>query len=252
MNNEPEITVLSIGWGVQSWTLAAMCALGEYPKPNLVLHADTTWEHAHTYEFASEWTPWLAKHGMEVRTVSDSKAAKEIVTTRTRTHIPAFTLDDTTGSRGQLRRSCTHRWKIVPQRRAVRGELARRGLKTRPGIVRQLIGISMDEWTRIKTSDVKYIDLEFPLVEMRMTRKDCMAWLTAKGLPIPQKSSCVFCPYHSHYAWYQLRQAAGSDWKTACEVDEIVRNKRQGYTCYLTDKRKPLEELTFEDYEGEF
>lgn len=30
----PLLTILSLGWGVQSWTLAAMAALGELPKPD--------------------------------------------------------------------------------------------------------------------------------------------------------------------------------------------------------------------------
>ena len=37
----PEITYLSLGWGVQSWTIAAMAALGELPPIDLAIHADT-------------------------------------------------------------------------------------------------------------------------------------------------------------------------------------------------------------------
>ena len=37
----PEITYLSLGWGVQSWTIAAMAALEELPPIDLAIHADT-------------------------------------------------------------------------------------------------------------------------------------------------------------------------------------------------------------------
>ena len=43
----PEMTpfcVLSLGWGVQSWTIAAMAALGELPRFDAALHADATWD----------------------------------------------------------------------------------------------------------------------------------------------------------------------------------------------------------------
>ena len=59
----PQLTYLSLGWGVQSWTLAAMVALGELPPVDLAIHADTTHEAAGTYAHAAKWTPWLEKPG---------------------------------------------------------------------------------------------------------------------------------------------------------------------------------------------
>ena len=41
---ENPLKILSLGWGVQSWTLAAMAALGEIPKPDFAVHSDTTHE----------------------------------------------------------------------------------------------------------------------------------------------------------------------------------------------------------------
>ena len=58
-NAENPLKILSLGWGVQSWTLAAMAALGEIPMPDYALHADTTHEMAGTYAHAEKWTPWL-------------------------------------------------------------------------------------------------------------------------------------------------------------------------------------------------
>ena len=54
-------TVLSLGWGVQSFTLAAMAALGEIVKPDVCIHADTTHEFSGTYKFAKEWTPFARR-----------------------------------------------------------------------------------------------------------------------------------------------------------------------------------------------
>jgi hypothetical protein len=66
----PELRVLSLGWGVQSFTLAAMSALGELPKLDVLIHADTSWERQATYEFAAKWQPWLESKGMLVLTAS--------------------------------------------------------------------------------------------------------------------------------------------------------------------------------------
>ena len=63
----PALTVLSLGWGVQSWTLAAMAALGELPGLDVAIHADTTHERQATYAFAAQWTPWLAARGVKVK-----------------------------------------------------------------------------------------------------------------------------------------------------------------------------------------
>ena len=65
----PALTYLSLGWGVQSFTLAAMAALGELQGLDVAVHADTTHEGARTYEFAERWTPWLGEHGVTVVTV---------------------------------------------------------------------------------------------------------------------------------------------------------------------------------------
>ena len=55
----PLLVYLSMGWGIQSWTLAAMIALGELPPIDLAIHADTGHEAQGTYEHARKWTPWL-------------------------------------------------------------------------------------------------------------------------------------------------------------------------------------------------
>lgn len=244
-----QMTILSLGWGVQSWTLSAMAALGEIEKPDFILHADTTWEHEETYRFAKQWTPWLRKHGLNVITTLDYEAANVIMDQEKHiTHLPLFTLSPS-GKKGQLRRSCTDRWKIRPQRRVMNQLLNDAGIRRKAGVIGQLIGISLDEWCRMKDSDVKYVELVSPLVDMRISRSTCQEWLKEKGLPIPPKSSCVMCPYHSNHAWWKLREAGGNDWETCLKVDRAIRHKRPGFECYLTDQRRPLDKLNLIEFE---
>jgi hypothetical protein len=265
MTSIEPMKVLSLGWGVQSFTLAAMVALGELEPIDTALHADTTHEASGTYEFARNYTPWLESRGIRVVTVSDAQPLPIIASSRT--DIPAFTggryTVTTTGeyvvdekdellfvdwpdgeektreieieSRGQLRRQCTGAWKISPMRKWLQ---ANRNGRT----IEQWIGISLDEVQRMKDSDVKYIAHRWPLIERRMTRSDCRMWLLDHGLDIPPKSACVFCPYHDKRAWHDM---VGADWQKAVEIDDAIRKVRPPYDLYLHPSRQPLRKVDF-------
>jgi hypothetical protein len=226
------VKVLSLGWGVQSFTLATMCALGELPMIDAAIHADTYHENHATYECAVQWTPWLEKHGVKIITVKNPTGGFwELIKRLGQTHIPAFTLN-VHGDTGQLLRSCTHRWKIVPIRRWLQAN--RNGEP-----VEQWIGISTDEALRMKPSDVKYVTHRWPLIEKKMSRKDCINYLVGKDLEVPQKSSCIFCPYHNTREWQRIK-ANELDWREAIAVDEKLRKLRPPYDLFIHPSRKPL------------
>ena len=235
-----ELKFLSLGWGVQSFTIAAMTALEELAPVDLAIHADTTHEAEGTYRHAEKYTPWLESRGLKVVTVTAKRA--ELVREDWGTGsvmVPAFSLAPD-GSHGQIRRQCTHDWKLSPIRQYIRG-LMPPG-RPQPGYVECQQGISMDEWTRMRTSDVQYIVNQYPLVERRMARADCVLWLEARGLDVPPKSACVFCPYHSLGSWKRLKRAGGQDWAKAVEVDSAIRNRRDPHSIYIHPARLPLEE----------
>ena len=234
------LMILSLGWGVQSWTLAAMVALEELPPVDYAIHADTTHEHKGTYEHAAKWTPWLGEHGVTVVTVLANRPDVVREDWGASTLIPAFSTGITTGDRGQIRRQCTHDWKIMPIRRFIRSVIDR----PTPGAVPSLQGISYDEWRRMRTSDVKYIENKYPLVDMRMTRSDCVAWLQSHQLDVPPKSACVFCPFKNIDSWKELKRQGGEDWQYAVAADTAIRNKRvgHGHLLYVHPARKPLAE----------
>jgi len=94
----------------------------------------------------------------------------------------------------------------------------------------------------MRSSDVAYIVNVYPLVERRVTRADCKAWLQAHDLDVPPKSACTFCPYHSLGAWQELKRAGGADWEEAVAVDAAIRDKRPKADLFIHPGRKPLEE----------
>jgi hypothetical protein len=258
----PQLTVLSLGWGVQSWTLAAMSALGKLPKVDYAIHADTTWEREQTYTFAEQWTPWLEEHGVKVVTVRSKRAHEQIrVGAKSGQRyilIPAFLQDEQTGETGPTRRQCTGDWKIDPQDKHVNALLKELKVKKSPGVVEKWLGISQDEWRRAKHSALDHVTHRYPLLEMKMSRADCLKWLQAHDLPSPGKSACVFCPYTNTKTWQEMKRKGGSDWQVALEVDTSIRSVRasgqehirRGGTLFLHRSCKPLGEAVQipEDY----
>lgn len=246
-----KLRIISLGWGVQSWALAAMSALGELPRVDFAIHADTTFERAETYEFARTWTTWLEKRGVVVVVVV-GKRNHEVADRWGGVFIPGYTTYEDGEPSGMLRRQCTNDWKIAPIRRWVSAELKRRGLQKSPGVVEQWLGITLDEVQRAKPSSVKYIENRFPFLEMfdrPMSRAAVIRWLHEHDLPVPVKSSCAFCPYHDRATWREIKHSGNGDWSRALEIDAAIRHKREGYLCYLTPERKPLVECDFRNEE---
>jgi len=232
---------LNLGWGIQSFTLAAMVALGELEPIDAAIHADTTHEREITYRFAEKWTPWLEARGVRVVTVRDAEQAATVTTLKT--DIPAFTVGQSEAG-GMLRRQCTGRWKITPIRRWLQ---ANRNGET----VEQWLGITTDEAERMKPSDVKYITHRWPLIEKRMSRNACIAWLARHDLDIPEKSACVFCPFHNRSAWWSMKSEGSADWQKAVAVDEAIRKARPPFDLFVHSDRVPLADIRSPQDDGQ-
>lgn len=226
-----KLKILSLGWGVQSFTLAAMVALGELEPIDYAIHADTTHESQLTYEFADRWRGWLKERGVEVNTVKPTHS--DPIDNGYGWPDPPFF----TAGGGQIKRQCTSQWKIAPMRRFIRKSSS-------GGKVEQWIGISLDEFQRMKGSDVKYITNRWPLIERKMTRLDCINWLEKHNLEIPPKSACTFCPFHNTSEWHRIKGIT-NDWNEAVSVDRAIRKIRPPLDLFLHPSRKPLENVDF-------
>jgi len=232
------VRVISLGWGVQSFTLAAMVALGELEPIDAAIHSDTGYESQLTYEFAERWTPWLEEHGVKVVTVKPEETPDKLFVKRADgrlfVKIPAFVISED-GSSAITSRQCTTSWKLVPQRRWISSHRNKER-------VEQWIGISLDEMERMRYSDVKYITNRYPLFEKRITRVACQLWLERNGIEVPPKSACVFCPYHNKAAWMKTK-AVPEDWARVVEMDEKIRDYDPPSKHYLTNKLVPIADL---------
>jgi len=231
-----KLIVESLGWGVQSFTLIAMAALGEIEKPDLAIHSDTTHEATFTYGFASRWHQWIIDHGIPIVTVQPAGNRVDPLNyfKTGAVMIPLYTATPARKG-GRMRRQCTGKWKIAPMRKYIQ---TIRDHKP----VEMWLGISLDEFQRMRDSDVKYITNRYPLIEMKMTRNDCIDWLIQHDLEVPKKSSCVFCPFHSNNEWRNVKSNP-YDWNIATRVDNALRSVRPPYDLFLHNSRKPLETI---------
>lgn len=241
------LTVISLGAGVQSTTMALMAAHGEIgPMPDCAIFADTGWEPSHVYR----WLDYLeSKLPFPVHRVSAGNLRDDVIgsaTNGTRTANPPFFTQGGDMTKGFLRRSCTKEYKIEPIQKKLR-ELI--GLKPRQRapkspVIEQWIGISTDEAMRMKPSRESYAVHRWPLIELRKSRSDCLLWLERAGYPIPGKSSCIGCPFHSNEEWRKVK-ANPAEWADAIEFDRAIRNGIRGTRDQLFVHRSlvPLDEV---------
>ena len=153
---------------------------------------------------------------------------------------------------GMMRRQCTGDWKLDPIRRWCRQAMRRVGVPMLRDRVEQWLGITLDEVARMKQSCVGYIKLGYPFIdalERPWSRVDVKRWLLENGLPIPVKSSCVFCPYHDRATWREIRRSGAGDWEKAVAVDAELRDRAPGFVGYVCKQRRPLAECDFESQE---
>lgn len=248
------LRVLSLGAGVQSSTLALMCAHGELEMPDCAIFADTGAEPQHVYKHL-DWLESVLP--FPVYQVKKGKGLKNniidsVKNTKRVGNAPFFTESKNGG--GMLRRSCTREFKVEPITKKIR-ELCglKKGQRAPKGkiLATQYIGISYDELTRMKDPREKWLRNEWPLVDRRMKRIDCIRWLEEKGYPIPGKSACTFCPYHDNRTWREMKLNDSKSWQEAVSIDRLIRNgvRRTKERLYLHSSLKPLEEIDFRSME---
>jgi hypothetical protein len=237
--SEP-LRVLSLGAGVQSTTLALMAAHGEIgPMPGCAIFADTQDEPQAVYDHLA----WLMSPNVlpfPVHIVTAGKLSADMLAGNDEARIPFFV-----GAGGIGKRQCTRNYKLRPIRRKLRALLGvgPRGY-IRAGAVEQWVGISTDEASRIKPSGFRFITRRDPLIEMGISRRDCLSWLSRHDYPKPPKSSCVYCPYQDRAAW----QAKSDRERTIIiEVDRALRTPENAARfhgeLYVHPSRVPFEDV---------
>ena len=246
------ITYLSLGAGVQSTALLILSAAGRCQRADVAIFADTHDEPSFVYEHLERLKAWSP---IPIEVVSQGHLSADVLDRhrgqRTRfAAIPAWTSGDD-GRAAPLRRQCTREYKIQPIERRVRELLGLVKGQRAAGRVTAtaLIGISLDEATRMKPSRTPWITNSYPLVDLGLRRGDCLRIIAEAGIERPQKSSCVFCPYHGDEYWRLLKRDYPQDFERAATFDAGIRDMSKLAVrgkVYLHRSLKALREIDFD------
>jgi len=245
------IRAISYGGGVQSTALIVLAAQREIEFP-LAIFANTGDDSEHPASIAyvrDVAIPYAQRHGIELLEIQRRTRDGNLeslygrLTSESRSiGIPVRM--NTSGAPGN--RNCTIDFKIKP----VAKELKRRGAtKHEPAIV--ALGISVDEYQRMRSdSGIPHEVLTYPLIDLRMDRAACIGVIERAGIPVPGKSSCWFCPYHSIANWRRQLQNEPELFERSAKLEETLNQRRAKLgkdPVWLTSRLIPLREAVTEN-----
>ena len=161
--------------------------------------ADTGNEVPETYDYLDTAGKYLADHDVPLNIVSKQ----------------GRTLYETSWDRrvfpSAIWRWSTRDFKVTPIQRHYRSYDAH---------VNQYLAIAWDEVHRMKDSRVDYVTNLYPLVDRKLTRADCIDIIQETGLPVPERSSCYFCPFNSVERWQWLYETHPELYEKAVALEE--------------------------------
>jgi hypothetical protein len=251
------LDVISFGAGVQSTAMVYMALHGDLSWPDAVIFADTQSEPAAVYDNVKRVRATCELKGLPFHEITAGNLMDDVLAAIGTPEVdrigqpPFFVLDVQGGNReGRLWRKCTTEYKIEPLKKKARELLGvARAMKGKHEI-RQWLGITTDEIQRMKFSAPPYLR-KYPLIEKRMSRNDCVNWLSQHGYEIPSKSACVMCPFRSSAYWLELQRNAPDDWDRAIRFDADLRSNGLlpgvRNPAYVHRSCQPLSDVVFQD-----
>ena len=244
----------SFGGGVQSMAVMVLAAQGKVRYDQfLFANVGEDSENPATLIYLERYAkPYAADHDIDLvelrKTVRGQPETLLEWTLRDErsVRLPAYMANGAPG-----RRSCTSDFKI----KVIARHMKQQGATPAAPAVAAL-GISLDEWQRARTdSGIPWQVLEYPLLDLRMNRRDCMKVIEEAGLPVPPKSSCWFCPFHSRGEWTRLKREEPEQFQRAVELERLLNERRAKLgkdNIYLHASAQPLEQAVGDQYAFEF
>lgn len=248
------IRSFSYGGGVQSTAALVLAAQRQIDYP-LFLFANVgeDAENPATITYVHEVAmPYAAEHGIElVELQKQHKGEPDSLMARINRSNLSIPIPLRKMNGMPVSRTCTidHKVKVLAR------ELKRRGAtEDEPAIT--ALGISLDEYHRARTSSgVAWQTLEYPLIDMRVTRSACMQIIAEAGLPIPEPSSCFFCPFHTMEHWRRLARNKPDLFAKAVALEERMNERRRNLgrdEMWMTAAARPLRDVVWDDGQMEF
>jgi hypothetical protein len=263
-----------------------MSCVGELPKLDAAIFADTQWEPKAVYRYFDFLKCEAESHGISVYKVTRGDLRADAIEFRQsggkgsgnpgnkrRASMPFF-VKNPDGSVGLINRQCTSEYKIEPVGRFIRRELLglKPGQRAPADSCRHWFGIAQDETYRVRTSTEAWQSFYYPLITTALSlrqdtlfgrgfdRQDCLDWIESHGYPKPPRSACIGCSFHSDEEWIDMRENRPEECADAVAFDHAIRTadasliadgtKLQGRLVglpYLHRSCVPLDEVMFVD-----
>ena len=215
--------VFSCGGGVQSTACLVLAAQGRIPYRTFIFaNVGDNAEDPRTISYVREvLKPFAAANGIKWVDVQRKRRDGSLVDLFDDLHRPIRSIDIpvrmANGSPGN--RNCTTHWKIRPIAKWIK--------RNAPGCILGK-GISTDEPHRATPSrESDGYTSAYPLIELGISRSDCLRIVREAGLPQPPKSSCWFCPYKTGHQWAAMRSERPELFDQAAALERHLNAKRQ-------------------------
>jgi hypothetical protein len=196
--------------------------MGQLPRPDVVVIADTGREVASTWQYLDQVTrPALEKIGIEVHRIGQEWATVGLFSTKGSVLMPAFS-SQVLGASSKLKNWCSNEWKV----RVIKRYLVSLGIPTKEQ--KRWIGYSLNESRRalamMEGEEYQSGQIRFPLIhDVPMRRDQAISFVVNKmGWPHPPRSSCWCCPNHSDDDWRRLTK---EELKAARELEIELQEK---------------------------
>lgn len=215
---------VSFGGGVQSTALLALAAQGAIDyRTFLFANVGTDSEHPATVAYYRDHhRPYAEAHGLELHEV---KRDGPTLLATIADALPQVPIPMYLSPAGQpANRTCTTQFKIAP---VYAWQRARGASKKTPA--RCALGISTDEIGRMRTtSTYAGQTLDYPLIDLGLSREDCHRIIADAGLPPAPRSACWFCPFHRLGNWADRRQQDPALFGKAVALEATINEARTG------------------------
>lgn len=253
-----DLKVLFLGAGLQSSLLIELVLIGELERPNMIIFADTGNEPRWVYTQVEYLKKRLNEQGLTLTIVNNGNIVDDFISGSRYgfASMPLYTKNNK-GRIGQLRRQCTNEYKIRPSDNIILDWLIELGYAKKDSLGRRRVNrsVSVEQWYGITTDEKSRMSKQrawrkprYPLIELGMSRTDCIKWYHDHNLPVPKKSSCIICPYHNNDYWQSLPP---DEFEMACQFDELLRSENTHYfnrtndEVYLHPSCVPLRDVDF-------
>jgi hypothetical protein len=141
--------------------------------------------------------------------------------------VPSWVINKNGELGKMMGRNCTVEYKIVQIMKELRIlENLSRFDKTKHK-VNMFIGFSSDEISRVKPSPQSYIVNKFPLVDLNLTKIQCIDYVKEKLGFKPKSSVCNICYANTFDTVYDIYLNDQTSWQKLLLLDEVMKNKQQ-------------------------